>query len=105
MPESQTAEVLRLLKKIDRGIGRLALGQSVIISQGAFEMATLVELEAQVDANTTVEGSALLLIQGIAKQLADLIAAGADPVKLQALADKLKTSADALAAAVAANTT
>ena len=66
-------------------------------------MADLTTLEAQVTANSDVEASAVLLIQGIAKQLADAIAAN-DPAKIQALQDKLKTSADALAAAVVANT-
>ena len=58
-------------------------------------------LEAQVTANTSVENSALLLIQGIAAQL---VAAGTDQTKLDALAANLKASGDALAAAVAANT-
>ena len=60
-------------------------------------------LTAQVTANTDVENSALLLIQGIAQKLADAIAAG-NPAALTALQAQLKTSADALAAAVAANT-
>ena len=65
-------------------------------------MATLDDLTAQVAANTSVEGSALTLIQGLAAQLA---AAGSNPAALAALQAQLKTSADALAAAVAANTT
>ena len=52
-------------------------------------------------ANTDVEASAVTLIQGIAQQLAD---AGTDPAKLQALQTQLQTSAEALAAAVTANT-
>ena len=44
-----------------------------------------------------------MLIQGFAAKLEAAIAAG-DPAKLVALKDELKTSADALAAAVAANT-
>jgi len=66
-------------------------------------MADLTTLQAQVTANSDVEASAVLLIQGIAKQLADAIAAN-DPAKIQALQDQLKNSADALAAAVVANT-
>ena len=58
-------------------------------------------LTAQVKANTDVEASAVLLIQGIA---AKLEAAKTDPAAIQALADELKASADPLAAAVAANT-
>jgi hypothetical protein len=62
---------------------------------------TLDELQAQVAENITVETSAILLIQGIAAQLA---AVANDPAKVQALADSLNTSSDALAAAVTANT-
>ena len=64
-------------------------------------MADLTALEAQVKENTTVEGSAIVLIKGLADQLA---AAGTDPAKLAALQSQMKASADALAAAVAANT-
>lgn len=58
-------------------------------------------LTAEVANNTTVEKSALALINGFAAQLA---AAGTDPVKLKALSDSLKANDDELAAAVAANT-
>ena len=64
-------------------------------------MVDLAGLTAQVKANTDAEASAILLIQGLADQIA---AAGTDPVALQALQDQLKASADALAAAVIANT-
>jgi len=64
-------------------------------------MADLTALTAEVERNTSVEKSALTLIQGFAAQLA---AAGTDPVKLQALQDQLKSNDDELAAAVAANT-
>lgn len=64
-------------------------------------MAILDELVAQVAENTSVEQSAILLIEGIAAQLA---AAGTDGTKLAELKARLATSATALAAAVAANT-
>lgn len=64
-------------------------------------MADLTSLETQVKANTDVEASAILLLQGLAAQLA---AAATDPAKVQALADQLKASADNLAAAIVANT-
>jgi len=69
--------------------------------KGDLLMAAIDDLTAQVAANTTVIGSALTLIQGLAAQLA---AAGTDPVKLAALQASLKQSDDDLAAAVAANT-
>lgn len=58
-------------------------------------------LEQQVTKNTSVEESAVILIKGIAAQLA---AAGTDPVKLKALTASLTTSAQDLGDAVAANT-
>lgn len=58
-------------------------------------------LAAQVQENTDVEQSALILIQGLADQLK---AAGSDPAKLKELQAKLDASSGALAAAVAANT-
>ncbi len=60
-------------------------------------MADLTALTAQVAQNTTVEGSAITLINGLAAQIA---AAGTDPVALAALQTQLKTSSDALAAAI-----
>jgi hypothetical protein len=59
------------------------------------------DLTAEVAQVTSVEASALALIQGLAAQLA---AAGTDPAKLAALTSSLKASADALAQAVLANT-
>ncbi len=64
-------------------------------------MSALDDLTAQVAANTSVEDSAVTLINNIAAALA---AAGTDPTKLAALQTQLKTSADALAAAITANT-
>jgi len=58
-------------------------------------------LTAEVANATTVEQSAITLIQGLAAQLA---AAGTDPAKLQALHDQLMASDAALAAAIQANT-
>ena len=58
-------------------------------------------LTAQVTANTDTEASAIVLLQNLHDLL---IAAGTDPAKLTALADTLKTSKEALAAAIVANT-
>lgn len=58
-------------------------------------------LIAEVARNTTVEQSAIVLIQGLKAQLD---AAGTNPVKLKALSDSLAKNDDDLAAAVAANT-
>ena len=57
-------------------------------------------LVQQVKDNTDVEASAVTLIQGIAAQLAG----NPTPSQVSALATQLKSSADALAAAITANT-
>lgn len=64
-------------------------------------MADLTSLTAQVAKNAEVEASAIVLIKGIASQLA---AAATDPVAVAALASQLQASADALAAAIVENT-
>lgn len=74
---------------------------AAIKKQEGTEMAAIDDLTAEVTRNTTVEASALVLIQGFAAQLA---AAGTDPAKLAALQATLKQNDDDLAAAVAANT-
>lgn len=58
-------------------------------------------LTAQVSVNTTVEQSAIVLINGLAAQITAL---ANDPAALLALASTLNTNATGLAAAVAANT-
>jgi hypothetical protein len=87
-------------KKLD------AILQILKIIQGKEEliMVDLTVLTAQVKANTDAEASAIQLIQGLAAKIAELIASGNDPAEIQALADQLKASADALGAAVVANT-
>ena len=65
--------------------------------------ADLTTLTAQVAQNTSVEASAVTLIQGIAAQLAAAIASN-NPAELDALQAQLATSATALAAAITANT-
>lgn len=69
-------------------------------------MAQFDEIEAQVTSTTSVEGSAAALINGFQTRLDAAIAANdaGDNTKLTQLSTDLKTSSDALAAAVAANT-
>lgn len=76
-----------------------ALG--VLIQKVSEMSAELDALSAEVTNATTVEQSAITLIQGLKAQLD---AAGTDPVALKALSDSLGASDSALAAAVAANT-
>ena len=72
------------------------------LQKGEKKMAAdLTTLQAQVQANTDAEASAVLLLT----KLSDMLKAVAtDPVKVQALADQLKASADALGASIVANT-
>jgi hypothetical protein len=93
MLRSNRKRLIRIERKLD-----------LLLKKEMQLMATMAELETQVKANTDAEDSAVLLIQGIAKQLTDALAAGADPARLQALVDQLKSHADPLAAAVVANT-
>lgn len=72
-----------------------------IKKKGGETIMKLDELETQVKANTEVNASAVILIQGIAAKLQET---AGDPVKVQALADELRASAATLGAAVQANT-
>ncbi len=79
--------------------GRL---ESIITFMEAI-MSALDDLRTEVARNTSLEQSAVTLIQGIAQQLKDALAAN-DPAALTDLTNQLSASADALAAAVTANT-
>ena len=80
-------EILSLLREIKQQQGEIK--------------ADLTNLTAQVKANTDVEASAIVLLNGLSAQIAGL---KNDPVALQALADQLKTSGASLADAITANT-
>ena len=72
------------------------------LTQGETKMAGELEaLQQEVQNATTVEQSAIALIQGLAAKIESI---KTDPVALQGLADSLKNSDAALAAAVQANT-
>lgn len=75
--------------------------QDQILAKGEQIMLDLTALEAQVQQNTDLEQGSITLLTGLAAQFE---AAKGDPAKVQALADKLKASADSLAAALVANT-
>jgi len=61
----------------------------------------LTALTAEVERNTTVDASVRALVENLAVQIESL---KADPVALQALADKLRADNDTLQAAVTAHT-
>ncbi len=64
-------------------------------------MASIDDLAASVKAEDTVIDSAIVLIQGLKAKLDE---AGTDPAKLDALKADMDAKAQALAAAIAANT-
>jgi len=90
MNDSQKLDRLLML------VGALLFGEGYIVAE-------LDDLQTQVAANTTLEESAVTLINGIAAKLAAAIAAG-NPAALVSLKDSLVASAADLSAAIVANT-
>ena len=86
--------ILILLSGLESKIAALTLKQEQA-------MTDLTVLTAEVERNITVDESAIVLLTGLAAQIEAL---KTDPVALQALADTMRGSSDALAAAVLANT-
>ena len=93
-----------LYQAIQRLSGQMTLAIALLrtlIQQGVHMAGELDALTAQVAQNTTVEGSAITLLQNLSAMIASL---KNSPAQLQALSDSLKTSATALADAITANT-
>lgn len=88
-------------EKLDQMARSLARIEQLLRLEGKFIMSTLDDLATQVQANADAEAAAVQLIQGLADQLA---AVAGDPAKVAALSAQLKASADALGAAILANT-
>lgn len=93
--------VLARLEHLARQNHRIEQKLDRILNKENRIMADLTQLSADVANTTSVEESAITLINNIAAQLA---AAASDPAAIQALSDSLNTEAASLAAAVAANT-
>jgi hypothetical protein len=72
-----------------------------IAAQEKTQMDAITALQAEVARNTTVEKSALTLIQGLHDQI---VAAGTDPAALKAITDQLAANDDELVAAIVRNT-
>jgi hypothetical protein len=91
--------ITTLTIKVDASIELLnrILNKEIVI------MATLVDIQNAVAAETTVEQSVITLLGTISADLQAAIAAN-DPVAMQAVVDSLNTNAANLAAAVVANT-
>ena len=99
----QRMDIENALQRIEQRLQRIDHKLALIIWKEEEMSAEMDTLTAAVRRNSDVEDSAVLLIQGIAKQLADAIAAG-NPAALTALSAELNAKADSLAAAVSANT-
>jgi uncharacterized protein YoxC len=85
--------ILTTLQRVEGKIDEL-LGKVNVMSQATDNLAAAVQKE------TSVQASAIALIQGLADQIKQL---STEP-QVQALADQLNANADALAQAVTANT-
>ena len=97
-------EMLQRLRSIEQKVDKMSATTDTVAAE-------LSALQAQVATDTTVEGSALTLIQGISAQIAAATAAaqaaGATPEQLAGFAAataQLNANDTALASAVAANT-
>jgi chromosome segregation ATPase len=86
--------ILILFTRIESSLAVLTMKQEQV-------MADLTALTAEVERNTAVDQSAIALLNGLAAQIEAL---KTDPIALQNLADTMRGSSDALAAAVTANT-
>lgn len=88
--------------RLDERLVRAVEAIATALTEGNKHMAdTLAALTAQVQANNDLLGSAVALIQGLAKQIQDN---KNNPAALQALVDSLKSKDAELAQAIAANT-
>jgi hypothetical protein len=93
--------MMHWFRNVDRKLDEILGILRSVHNQGAHMSAEMDALEAQVTQMTTVEKSAVALINGLAAQIA---AAGTDPAKLRALTASLQADAADLSAAITANT-
>lgn len=103
-PHFQRLVMARLDEISERSLRRFAALEYKLdqLLKGAITMSiALADLTAAVNKSTTVEQSAITMIQGLAAQIA---ANATDPAAVSALASQLNAGADALAAAITANT-
>ena len=91
------------LDAIDARLGVIERTLLFLIRQGAFEMATLNEIVAAVEADTAVDESAITLLEQISQMLKDAQASN-DPAAMQAVVDMLDRSKQRMADAILKNT-
>jgi chromosome segregation ATPase len=88
-------------REIKIQLNRLERMMRALLQQGAHILADLSTLTSAVEANADAEQSAILLIQELAAEIANV---SSDQAAVDALAAQLQDQAAALAAAVVANT-
>lgn len=85
----------------DRKLDQILAQLRAMTRQEITIMANLSQLQAQVEQSTSVERSAIVLLNGLAAKLDE---AGTDPAKLAELTSSLRSGSDDLAAAITKNT-
>lgn len=93
----------RQLDRIEDGIGLILNLMNQILARETAMANVLDDLEAKVEALTTVEKSAETLLKTLNDELKAALASN-DTARIQAVVDKIDADSAALAAAVAANT-
>lgn len=97
-------QIIGLLRGLDARLTTIAQDIAHILQKEESIMATLDDIAADVADEATVVGSVEQLLTNLSQLLKDALAAGADPVKVQAIKDAIDQNKARLAAAVAANT-
>ena len=93
--------LLQQLNRIEQKVNQILAVLGIVVLKENQIMTDLTVLTAQVKSNTDVEASAIVLLNGLSAQIAQI---KNDPVAVQQLADQLKSSASSLADAITANT-
>lgn len=96
-------DTIRLIHSMASRIVFIEAVLKQLIKAEVIEMATLQDIRQKVEAETSIEQSAIVLLQSIAQQLKDAIASN-DPQELQQIADMLDANNAALAQALVENT-
>lgn len=91
----------RALRKIQKKLDRIENAVYYTEQQGTYLMATLDDVLAEMERDTTVSDGILAMLE---KLQADIIAAGGNQAKIDAVFNGFKANTDKLAAALVVNT-
>ncbi len=98
------APVLAALASLEQKLDLLMSKEDQVISTQGEIMATIVDVQSSVAAETDVVNGAVVLLGSLSQMLKDALAAGGTPAMIQAVVDAIDANKTALADAVAANT-